>query len=137
MPDNISSSNLVTMQLKNDDLVKAREVKAFLEKNYQEHYDYTYLTKKFAINKFKLKLAFKAVANDNVHVFITKVRIEHAKKLLENTDQTIGLIAVKVGLDKSNFNLQFKKHTGRTPSDWRKNSFGDGGIYVQDTNNRA
>jgi AraC-like DNA-binding protein len=125
------------MPLKNDDLDKAREVKIFLEKNYQEHYDYTFLTKKFAINKFKLKLAFKAVANDNVHVYITKVRIEKAKHLLDHTDYTVGLIAVKVGLDKSNFNLQFKKLTGLTPTEWRKRPFGNTGLYAQDVDNRA
>jgi len=125
------------MQLKRDDLEKAREVKAFLEKNYQEHYDYTYLTRKFAINRFKLKLAFKAVANDNVHVYITKVRIEKAKHLLDTTTHTVSLIAVKVGLDKSNFNLQFKKHTGKTPSEWRKRPFGNTGLYAQDVDNRA
>ena len=120
------------MQLKKDDLEKAREVKTFLEKNYQEHYDYDYLIKKFAINRFKLKLAFKAVANDNVHVYITKVRIEKAKHLLDHTTYTVSLIAVKVGLDKSNFNLQFKKLTGYTPAKWRKRPFGNRGTYVGD-----
>jgi len=73
------------------------------------------------MNKFKLKVAFKAVSNDNVHSYITKLRVERAKELLESTDRTIGFIADKVGLDKSNFNIQFKKLTGKTPSEWRNN----------------
>lgn len=109
------------MQLKNEDLAKALEIKAFLEKHYQERYDYDFFVQKFGINKFKMKLAFKAVVNDNIHSFLTKVRIEKAKQLLETTDNTIEYIASKVGLDKSNLNIQFKKITGKTPSEWRKN----------------
>jgi two-component system response regulator YesN len=107
------------MRLKNEDLAKAIEIKQFLEKHYQEHYDYDYLVHKFGMNKFKLKQAFKAVSNDNVHSYITKLRVERAKELLESTDRTICFIADKVGLDKSNFNIQFKKLTGKTPSEWR------------------
>ncbi|MCS3800887.1 helix-turn-helix domain-containing protein [Niastella sp. OAS944] len=107
------------MRLKNEDLNKALEIKQFLETHYQEHYDYDYLVHKFGMNKFKLKFAFKAVSNDNVHSYITKLRIEKAKEMLESTDRTIGFIADKVGLDKSNFYIQFKKLTGQTPSEWR------------------
>ncbi len=111
------------MRVKNEDLARVREIKDFLEKHYSEHYDYEYLVHKFGMNKFKLKLAFKAVTSYNVHSFITKVRIEHAKELLETTDHTIEYIAYKVGLDKSNLNIQFKKITGKTPSQWRKDPY--------------
>ena len=111
------------MRLKNEDLAKALEIKQFLEKHYQDHHDYDYLVHKFGINKFKLKVAFKAVTNDNVHSYITKLRVERAKEMLESTDRTVGFIADKVGLDKSNLNIQFKKLTGKTPSEWRNNKY--------------
>jgi two-component system response regulator YesN len=121
------------MRLKNEDLAKAIEIKQFLEKHYQEHYDYDYLVHKFGMNKFKLKVAFKAVSNDNVHSYITKLRVERAKELLESTDRTVEFIADKVGLVKSNFNTQFKKLTGKTPSEWRnsRNSNSFSNIYYQ------
>jgi AraC-like DNA-binding protein len=109
------------MRLKNEDLAKALEIKQFLEKHYHDHHDYDYLVHKFGMNKFKLKVAFKAVTNDNVHAYITKLRVERAKEMLESTDRTVGFIADKVGLDKSNLNIQFKKLTGKTPSEWRNN----------------
>jgi AraC-like DNA-binding protein len=115
------TETLSIMQLKNEDLATALEIKQFLEKNYREHYDYDFLVQKFGMNKFKLKLAFKAVSNHNVHSYITKLRVAHAMEMLENSDRTIGYIADKVGLDKSNFNIQFKKLTGKTPSEWRNN----------------
>src|SRR4051812_38887502 len=103
------------MPLKKEDLEKAKQIKELIEINYQDGYLYKVLCKKFAINKKNLVMAFTAIANDTIHVFLTKVRIEHAKKLLATTELNIGLIAVRVGLDKSNFNIQFKKYTGMTP----------------------
>lgn len=116
------------MPLKSD-LEKAREVKAFLEKHYREHYSYDDLVNKFGLNKFKLKQAFKIVAGDNVHEFVTKVRIEHAKVYLENTDLTNRDIAARVGIDKSNFYIQFKKKTGKTPDEWRKDPGSNNGLF--------
>jgi YesN/AraC family two-component response regulator len=124
------------MQLKNEDIEKAISIKAFLEKNYQEPYDYAFLVKYFAINNFKLKVAFKYVTGDSIHSYITKIRITEAKKLLQTTNIKIELIAVKVGLDKSNFNMQFKKHTGVTPSHWRKNTNPDAKVIHLDTSSR-
>lgn len=121
------------MQLKNEDIEKTLLIKAFLEKNYQESYDYAFLIKKFAINEFKLKLSFKHVTGDNIHSYITKLRINHAKKLLQTTKLTIGFIAAKVGLDKSNFNIQFKNFTGKAPSQWRKNPGSNFKNYYHDT----
>lgn len=109
------------ISLKNEDLAKAREIKTFLEKNYHVRHSYDDLVRKFGINKLKLKKAFKAATNQNVHEYLTKVRIENAKTLLQNTDRTIRDIAKKVGLDKSNFIKQFKNVTGKTPTEWRNN----------------
>jgi AraC-like DNA-binding protein len=125
------------MQLKKEDLEKAKQVKEFLEKNYQESYGYKLLCKKFAINKKNLVMAFTIVANDTIHAFVTKVRIKHAKILLSTTELNIGLIAVRVGLDKSNFNIQFKKLTGKTPSEWRKNPLSDFKLYYEETSESA
>lgn len=111
------------MRLKIDDLEKARKIKKFLEINYKGAYDYEYLSKKFDINQFKLKQAFKQVANDTIHVFVTKVRIAKAQDLLLQTDEHIEDIAASVGLQKSNFNIQFKKIAGMTPIEWKKDRF--------------
>jgi two-component system response regulator YesN len=107
--------------VKPEDLEKAREIKAFLEKNYNVHYSYDDLVMKFGINNLKLKTAFKAVSNCNIHEFVTKVRMQNAKGMLANTDKTVRDIAKQVGLDKSNFIIQFKHLTGKTPTEWRRN----------------
>jgi len=43
-----------------------------------------------------------------------------AKKLLENTELTISEVAFKLTYEHTNFTKYFKKHTGKTPSAYRK-----------------
>jgi two-component system, response regulator YesN len=109
------------MQLKTSHIETAKEIRAFLENNFRENYSYDYLSKAFGLNMFYLKLAFKAVTNDNIHSYLNKLKMDHAKKLLQTTKLNIDLIAADVGLHRSNFCLQFKKYTGQTPAQWRRN----------------
>lgn len=43
-----------------------------------------------------------------------------AKRLLNNSDQTIANIAYNLTFEPTNFTKYFKKHTGETPSNYRK-----------------
>ena len=104
------------------DLEKAKEIKAFLENNYQEIIDAFFLAKKFGMNTRCLRIAFKALTDQTPHEYLTRVRIEQAKKLLQKTDLNTSLIAARVGLDKTNLYKHFKKLTGLTPVQWRENA---------------
>jgi|SRR5690606_18706655 len=46
--------------------------------------------------------------------------IDKAKMLLKNSEQTIAQIAVTLTFEPTNFTKYFKKHTGTTPSEYRK-----------------
>lgn len=48
--------------------------------------------------------------------------IDIAKKLLQYSDLTIAEIAYKLTFEPTNFTKYFKKHTGQTPSQFRKKS---------------
>jgi AraC-like DNA-binding protein len=55
--------------------------------------------------------------------YIRKLRIEKAIHLLNNSDHSLAEIAYLTGFsDQSHFNRIFKKHTGNSPSLFRKNS---------------
>jgi len=60
----------------------------------------------------------------NFYNYISGLRVEEAKKMLsdpENKNKTILEILYKVGFNsKSVFNTAFKKHTGMTPTEYRK-----------------
>jgi len=48
--------------------------------------------------------------------------IDIAKNLLQNSELTIAEIAYKLTFEPTNFTKYFKKHTGQTPSQFRKKS---------------
>jgi len=54
--------------------------------------------------------------------YIRKLRIEKASDLLENTPHSLAEIAYLTGFsDQSHFSRIFKKHTGKSPAEYRKN----------------
>ncbi|MBC5710347.1 response regulator [Hungatella sp. L12] len=53
--------------------------------------------------------------------FLTKIRIEHAKKLLRNSYDTIEEISFKIGFNNSKYFCKvFKAETGKTPTQYKK-----------------
>lgn len=65
--------------------------------------------------------------NKHFFDFINEYRIEKTKEILKDSskrDLTILEILYQVGFNsKSSFSTSFKKHTGKTPTEFRKNSF--------------
>jgi AraC-like DNA-binding protein len=63
--------------------------------------------------------------NKNFYTFVNEYRIEHAKKLIKSSEckaWSIIAIAFECGFNsKTAFNNFFKKYTGMTPSEFRKN----------------
>lgn len=64
---------------------------------------------------------FKAWSGTNVFDYITRVRIEKARLLLEQDEMPIGEIAVELGwFDNCRFSRVFKKYTGLSPREYRR-----------------
>lgn len=60
--------------------------------------------------------------NGNFHDFVNEYRIENVKTQLKETNEQVILIAYSNGFNsKSTFNNVFKKNTGMTPTQYRKN----------------
>jgi AraC-like DNA-binding protein len=109
------------MNLKQDYCVKLGIIKDTLDNDYKRHYTYSQLALKINTNEFKLKNGFLQLYKISLYAYLTNVRIEKAKVLLSQTEDAIKLIAGKVGFkDTSNFNKNFKKLTGSSPSMWRR-----------------
>jgi YesN/AraC family two-component response regulator len=107
------------MRIKAKHLDKAVLVKSIIEKEYYRVLTLKQLAQMVGTNMVTLQASFKLVANKSLHEYLTIVRIEKAKNLLENTELTVEAIAEKVGLDKTNLHKHFKKITGKTPFEWR------------------
>lgn len=69
---------------------------------------------------YSLSKSFKQIVGINFIDYLTELRMEKAKEMLQNSDMQINLIAEKVGYRQSYFNRIFKKQIGVTPSQYRK-----------------
>lgn len=68
-----------------------------------------------------LKRRFQLATRLSPTVYVQKVRVDQAKKLLLATDLSIKAIAYEVGYENVSFFVRvFKTHAGATPSVWRK-----------------
>ena len=74
----------------------------------------------FFSSRYFAKL-FKEYTGKSYSGYVNDIKMEFAKKLLLNTDFSIGEIARKTGYDdQGHFGRNFKKYTGMKPSAYRK-----------------
>ncbi|SDE02489.1 Helix-turn-helix domain-containing protein [Paenibacillus sp. UNCCL117] len=94
----------------------------YLEKNYAADISLDALADKLNISRSYLSRYFKEKTGENFVDYVNSVRIEKAKKLLLQPDIRILDAAQLVGYQNANsFNRMFKKFTGSTPSEFRRN----------------
>lgn len=78
------------------------------------------LSRKLGIHARQVSSAVNQTYNQNISKVINTYRIEHAKALLKQSDQSITEIFLSSGFyTKSNFNREFSRITGQTPSEFR------------------
>lgn len=97
------------------------ETKRYILQNLAEDISVASISKKFYITPNYFSRLFKRVTGEGCNEYIVKKRIEQAKSLLETTNIKTGQIAQMVGYRDTNyFSLAFKKHTGVSPTQYRK-----------------
>ncbi|WP_455615850.1 helix-turn-helix domain-containing protein [Eisenbergiella sp.] len=73
------------------------------------------------LSSVTLSVEFKKVMGMSPSDYLTLIRIERAKKLLEDTDMNIREISMAVGYDDAHgFMRRFKKYVGKTPAQYRE-----------------
>ena len=71
-------------------------------------------------NESHISRLFKRHTGSNLSEYITSCRIEYAKKLLEQTEDTVQVISQKTGFHTSQyFSSTFRKSTGLSPNEYR------------------
>lgn len=79
------------------------------------------LCTKFNYSRMQLNRIFKKYLNSTPHDYLLNYKLLHAKELLRSTNMKILDIAMATGYSTlSQFNLNFKKSYGMTPSEYRK-----------------
>ena len=103
------------------DFQKLLEAKQILEENFTNAPTLSELSRLISLNEFKLKKGFKACFSTTIKSYVTKLRMEHAKKLFKDNASNVGEVAYKCGYkDVSHFSSAFKLFYGFTPVSFRK-----------------
>ncbi|KJR97257.1 MAG: hypothetical protein VR65_06545 [Desulfobulbaceae bacterium BRH_c16a] len=93
----------------------------WLEANSFESVTNRELAAKAGLGERTFMRRFKKVTGDTPLLYLQQLRIEAARKFLETTSETIEEVTLHVGYeDISSFRKLFKKHTGLSPTAYRK-----------------
>jgi len=95
-----------------------------MAEHYTEPLTRDILSKELGINKGYLSKIFSQVFESSFNQYLNNLRIERAKYLLENTEDTILDISLSCGFDSDRtFERAFKSVCSLTPSNYRKLCF--------------
>lgn len=93
----------------------------YVSKHFCEPLSLETLSKELGVCRFYLSRIFTQVLHTGFHEYVNTLRIDHAKKILQNTEDPILDVAIQCGFqNQQTFNRVFKEICGVTPSSYRK-----------------
>jgi two-component system response regulator YesN len=98
-----------------------KKAKLFIEENYHKDISLEDVSRIVDISSYYFSKLFKEETGENFIEYLTNIRIDKAKKLLQNRDMSIKNICVDTGYSDPNyFSRIFKKQVGVTPTEYRE-----------------
>ena len=96
-------------------------VQQWIEDHFEQNFSYDGLARKHAMSRRTFERRFKSATGDTPLVYQQRIRVEAAKRLLENGQYSFDEITYQVGYqDSSSFRKIFSKQTGLRPSEYQK-----------------
>jgi AraC-like DNA-binding protein len=100
------------------------QAKLFIDSNYAERIDAGEIADEACYSKFHFIRTFKSIYRLTPHQYLTHVRIERAKELLEQ-EVSVTEACFAVGFDSlGSFTSLFKRRAGVTPSEYQRQQLG-------------
>lgn len=97
------------------------KVQRFIEQNYASHISVTQMAAHVSLGQRSFLRKFKTATNHTPLEYLQRVRIEAAKKSLEEEEKSLEKILTAIGYnDLKSFRTIFKRITGLSPRDYRK-----------------
>jgi AraC-like DNA-binding protein len=117
-------NTITVLPLKPYDLECIGAVHQLLSKNPVSRFTIEALATEIGINRNKLHYGFRQVYGVTIHEFLEQHRMEKAEELLVGTYKSIKTIAALSGYkSSSSFGDMFKKRTGLSPLQYRKQAW--------------
>ena len=96
------------------------QIKAYIDKNYSQKITLETIAAAFYINPSYLSHVFKLKARENFNEYLTRVRMDKARKLLRDTPLTMERISGEIGYRNPKYFFKlFKGYMGMTPNEFR------------------
>ena len=97
-------------------------IKGFIRNNYTKNSSLEEIADSVYLSPFYVSRIFKESQNMTVMDYVTRVKLDEAKKMLSNPRYKIEEIAISLGYsDGSYFAKVFRRNEGMTPTQFRQN----------------
>ena len=97
-----------------------QKIMLYIQQNYDKEISNSQISNEFGYHSYYLNRIFKGSTGTTIHQAVIHEKIRIAKRLLKETDLSIGSVASEVGFpDRAQFCTTFKKHTGYTPKEYK------------------
>lgn len=100
---------------------RINDILQYAEYHYDEKLTASMLAKKYYISEYYFCHLFKNETGISFTEYLNRLRVQKARVIIENSEESISEIASMVGIDDVNYFCRiFKKYTGATPTALRK-----------------
>lgn len=97
------------------------KAEAFINTNYMKELSLDDISAYCNISSYYFSKLFKQETGENFVEYLNRVRIDNAKKMLNETDSSVKEICFSVGYSDPNyFSRAFKKYAGVTPTEYKE-----------------
>ena len=109
-----------------DSATRMRSYVDDLEDHFFEATNLDTAAQSLGISRRRFTQLFRQVTGTSWLAYVRRLRVEHAKRLLAQTDRTVLSIAFECGFeDLSTFYRAFKREVGQSPNQWRSAARGE------------
>lgn len=116
-------SKMKLIGLPQDDSGALRSIIFYCTRHYAGDLSLSVLSDKLGLNRYYISHLFSKKLGMRFNDYINSLRISKACRMLLNSDDSVTDICFHVGFGTlRTFNRAFIRHTGRTPSEYRKNT---------------
>lgn len=114
----ICRNMIINREESNSIITKA---KGYIDQYYYKGISLDDVSREVDISPYYFSKLFKEETGENFIYYLTRVRIEKAKKLLNNNSLSVKEIGIEVGYSDPNyFSRIFKKNVGQTPTEYKE-----------------